>query len=569
MKDVIVVLDKLEIPLAANLQPAVPDAEIWVFDPNLIDSLSWAGASNYRFIECEPDIDLVQHTKSIEHQTISTEERIDSVLGQSFPEALGCHWQYLNLYHQLNTINIFALLWKKLLSISGNVKFHILIHDVPARYSAPSYWPSILLLERLNGLQMPFSAYSYNRLDDANQLIPAGEHFASGSERFKAFIHLPTCFYDSKYYEQEINAVSANFLNFGSMDYGPLIWSVPLPSLRTVGLCSAEEVLKQLPASQTDAISQTTANICSVLSEIYSSFVRTQEYADRQANYLAKQYESQMIFYCRLVSEFSALPPLKLVLSNHDAGFHGPLTSFARKLGIPVVLLPHSKIFNWPVTTSYPNTIALTHPLQEETIRTVDGAPVASHLIAFPESQSNSCQPPQSLSRIGLIINDLSGGGYTLVRTDEYSEGLRTILAWCQSRNIHCKPRVRPGGTCFSWLINSVGFDNSELAIYSLGSIADFAKDCDICVMYDCPTSGAIDLLKRSIPIIHTVFRPLCSRESGISNTKIIPQEFIEDTLTRLECYRTNPQELFVFRTRQFALYAASFRDSKPLRMFL
>jgi hypothetical protein len=562
MKNVIVVFEKQDIPQALYLLAQNADAEIWVFDPHLIDDLKLAGVGNCQFI---PVVFDLEHLSLInEAKTIAIEKRIEFELEQAIPEAIGCHWQYLNLFYQVVTIHSYSILFEKLLLNLSDIKFHILIRDVPAQFYALSFWPSMLLLERLNTLQRPFAAYSYGRFDEVNQLIPAGENFSTKEGPYQAFVHLPTCIYDGPYFAEEINAVLTKALNFQSMN-----WDVPFPSLHTVGLCLASVALARLPAPEQAAVTRTTAAIQEILADFFNSHLKTEGFAIRQAAYLAKQVEAQMIFYYSLVQEFAVQPPQKMILSNHDSGHHGPLTSFARKFNIPVILLPHAKVFNWPVNFAYSNTVALTHPVQGGVIKDFNGKRVTTRLVSFPERHVNNATPVSALKSIGLVLNKFSNDGFNLIDTQVYCRGLRNILAWCKDHDIACKTRVKPAGTCITWLVEEVGFDRADLEDNARGTIADFATGCDICLMYDCPTSGAIDLMRNSIPTVNTVSRFLDPTEAAIVDASLVPRESVAETLQRLNAYRNNPSELFIFRTRQFACYAGSFAESLPLRALL
>lgn len=564
MRNVIIVFDIPDIAMAANLRSQLGDAEIWVFDPNYLDDLRLAGIYDGKFIDCKHGLDIASHVKEAELQAISIEQEVGFELGKLIPDTTEFHWQHLNLYHQLLAINSFVVLWDKLLLSQQDVKFNVLIHDIPGQYYAPSFWPAVLLLERLNAMNIPFSAYNYNSSDNTTQLIPAGGNFDGNLDRYHAFVNLPTCIYDAPFYEEEINAAAENVLNFQSMH-----WNVNFSTLRSVGLCSVEEALGKLSSVDQLAINECTASITHILTKVFSRYILTQDYVIRQAGFLAKQYQAQIVFYFSLVKEFSSAPPRKVILSNHDAGLNGPFTSFAAKYNIPIIFLPHAKVFNWPITSSYSNITALTHPMQGGLVTNLEGKRVATHAITFPEVQCNSFSPVTSLKSVGLILNNFSSDGYTLTDLTEYSEGVKKIIAWCNRYGIKCRPRVKPSGTCINWLIEAVGLDGAELIMNAQSVISDFTKECDICLMFDCPTSGASEMLRNSIPVVNTIFLPLSPDKKTIVNDNIVPRESVGDTLQRLDFYRVNPHELFVFRTRQFAKYVASFGESLPLRMFI
>jgi hypothetical protein len=100
-------------------------------------------------------------------------------------------------------------------------------------------------------------------------------------------------------------------------------------------------------------------------------------------------------------------------------------------------------------------------------------------------------------------------------------------------------------------------------------TIVNFAHECDICLMYDAPTSGAISFLQNSIPILSTVTRYLCAEEANIISAEIVQRASLAETLEWLERFKRDSASLALFRTQQFGRYAGHFSQSIPLRMFL
>jgi hypothetical protein len=305
------------------------------------------------------------------------------------------------------------------------------------------------------------------------------------------------------------------------------------------------------------------------LTNYFLGYIRTEMYARRQAVHMAKQYRAQMIFFHFLEHKFSARLPRKIILSNHDAGLHGPFLSFAKKHAIPVLMLPHAKIFNFPIPSSHPNIVALTHPIQGGTISTVEGKSINTSTINFPESLTQSVRAPKALGQVGLILNKFSADGITLVDTPNYLTGIRSIIDWCVQHSIPLKIRVKPGGTCIYWLANELNLKVEDLFSSIQITIADFGHECDICLMYDAPTSGAISFLQNSIPVLSTVTRYLCTEEANIIDTEVVQQASLAGTLEWLERIRRDHVSLALFRTQQFGRYAGRFGQSAPLRMFL
>jgi hypothetical protein len=568
-KNAIVVLYKEDIPAALSLKNELKTAEIWVFEPHLLDRLSWAGIEDSKLVAYDLGLNMSIHVKEAAQQALDIEKKMDEVFEIDFNEAHNCHWQYQNLYLQLLSLNSYTSLWNNLLAKELDVQLHILMHDMPARFSAPSFWPTLLLIERLNSKGIEFKAYTYGSTEDTTQLIPAGRGLDALGQKNQPLVHLPTCFHDSIYFEEEILEAYPDALNFKSMNFQPLIWSVEFPNLKNVELCPAKESLEKLPVIEQSKINESTARVEDYLFNFYSGYTATTRYASRQAGYLAEQYRAQMIFYRCLESLQPKGIPEKIILSNHDGGMHGPFISYAKTYSIPIIFLPHSKVFNFPLACTHSNVIALTHPMQGEAISNVDGTRVKSHFLAFPEVFENTAKTASRFKNIGIILNDLSLGGYISANPEEYLSGVAEIYSWCSTNGIQCSIRTRPGASTFKWLLENTNFDGNELAKNSAGPISDFAKGCDICIMYDCPTSGAIEFLRQAIPIINTTFRQLCSTEAAISNVNTIPREKIKDTLRRLELYLSSPRIFFTFRSQQYAAYLERFSQSLPLRMYL
>ena len=87
--------------------------------------------------------------------------------------------------------------------------------------------------------------------------------------------------------------------------------------------------------------------------------------------------------------------------------------------------------------------------------------------------------------------------------------------------------------------------------------------------MYDCPTSGLIDLLRNAVPVTNAIYRPLSQWELGISNAAIIPTESVEQLLGRLGEYHKNSKKLFQLRMKQFSQLTTVFEQALPLQMLL
>jgi len=568
-KDALLVLCKEDIPAVVNLQKEISNAEIWVFEPHLLDRLSWSGLNNAKFIDYDLALDDQRYFTDIEQQTLAIEQEVAKLLKNNFKEATDSHWQFQNIYFQLTTLSTYNILWEKILKQNIDMKLHVLIHDVPARFSAPSFWPALLLIQRLIKNGIDFKAYTYGSIDETMQLIPTGWQFNDKKNIKRPFVHLPTCFHDTKYFEDEIVQSHPNALFFKSMDFHPLIWSVAFPRLQNVELDTARDALKRLPNEFQSVITSLSAALADHFLNYFLKHTNIEIYASRQAKYLAEQYASQMIFYENLQTYHPDKLPEQIILSNHDAGLHGPFISFAKTHSIPVTLLPHSKVFNFPLMCTYPNVTALTHPIQGARISDIEGLEKNYRYLAFPEVLEVRSRTSSQIEKVGLVLNDISLSGLVTTNAAQYIHGINKINSWCIERGIQCAIRTRPGASNFIWLLDNILTSPEDLAKNSGCPISAFAKECDFCIMYDCPTSGAIEFLRQGVPIVNTICRPLWPNEGAISDPNTIPRERIKDTLTRLELYRSSPNEFLTFRGKQLTDYLEKYNQSLPLRGYL
>ena len=103
----------------------------------------------------------------------------------------------------------------------------------------------------------------------------------------------------------------------------------------------------------------------------------------------------------------------------------------------------------------------------------------------------------------------------------------------------------------------------------STETLEQHIDSCDLCLMYDSPTTASINFLKQSIPVLNIVDEPFTTEEKMITNANLIPQESVEEILVRLDRFKSDPVNFFSFRNTQFHDYIQLFQNAKPLRTFL
>jgi hypothetical protein len=152
---------------------------------------------------------------------------------------------------------------------------------------------------------------------------------------------------------------------------------------------------------------------------------------------------------------------------------------------------------------------------------------------------------------------------------EPYAAGLRRIVAWCATQGLELIVRSRPGQTLFGALLEGAGLSPAQLAASVQGSMADFAQACELCLMYDGPTTGALELLSRGVPTLNPVAGTLTKRETAVMHTDIVPRASVTDCLRQAEKLLQHPRELHDFRRRQFLAFVERLRGARPLRDFL
>jgi hypothetical protein len=330
--------------------------------------------------------------------------------------------------------------------------------------------------------------------------------------------------------------------------------------------------MTQLLASLPPATQERIAAACGALSENLEHLLLphfgTPGYRARQAESFVNLYRGQFATYFGLERFCHSDVPAKLVLSEHDTGFHGPLVSFAESRSLSVILLPHSKIMG-DVEFGYRNMVALTHPMQGTSIHDGYDRPVTHHTLAYPESFCSTTDIGNGLRTMSLMLNSPSLNGVHFSPPDAYLEGIKRIVSWCLAEDVHLKIRCKPGFPLFGLLRAYVGADPVALARNAGETMDEHVLGCDLGLMYDMPTSASLFFLRRSLPILNPIVAELTKHQRSLVRPDLIVPESVEATLRRLDAFRADPLSLYAFRAAQFHAYVTGFTRARPLRCFL
>lgn len=560
MKNVLIVVNAADIPVAIQTAKSLSSCVVYVFDPLLVDRLSDYGIRNVEFIALDDAPAYIEMDSTAHAFSRSAEDLIAEQLHSALPDVSVKDWQHINLYYFFMTYQWYTALWMRTLKVFENCKLHVFLCANRVENYEPSFFPALLLLQILSARGVQFSAVAYEvACDNGNVVIdlPLDEF---NETEYGLLTHLPTCGYDYAYINSEIQATGKRTVNLMAKR-----WNVQVVAHSHVPLKIASDAFNPIHSRSLECV-------CSILSrvldDILKPYIATQEYRTLQVKHWVNAYLTQIASFDALTRYFMHIWPAKILLSDHDAGFHGPLVQFAKKYNIPLVLFPHSKtcgILDYGVSRA----VALTHPIQGGYVRDAADKVVPSCAVAFPERYSGSNIFPQRIQKIGLLLNAPSLNGIFFARYRDYMNGVKSILDWGKRNDIQVSIRCKPGYTFIKLLTGECGLDESLLINDTHVSMEAFMNNCDLCVMFDHPTSAAISFLNNSIPIVHATPRALCEYEKTFVNSNIVPSGYIAEVMKWLDIYLTDLDKFAAFRKVQFHDYLALSRDTLPLRAYI
>lgn len=558
----ILVNHRLDIPTAVRLREQVTGARTVVTCPHLADRCESEGlATELLKLPGSDVIASAYHAARADAQAL--QRRVDSDLAVFDADAPGCDWLQLDLFYLFYTLKGWATLWSRVIEQAGDAVWHVPMPDQPFRYGCHSFLPALTLLERLGAAGRPLRAYAY--------ALPAWSHGAVPDLRGQAdgpgpdlISHLPTCFYDHRHFEQAMLASGRHCLNLPSATY-----NVDLPALPNVPLVALTSLAASLTASQLDRIDTVCHALTITLDQALAPLLASERYRQPQVAALVDGLRRQMVFSAALTRDLGARPPRTLLLSNHDAGLHGPLLTFARRHRVQVLMVPHSKIFNAPVAAQGLDLQCLPHPVQGLPVHDAAGRAVPAPALAFPEQLRWRCEAPKPLQTLGVLLTGVSYSGLCGTDLDRFVRGLREIIDACQRQGVGCRIRCKPSEPMVGMLVRELGLPQQQLLADMGGSLDDFATACDLCITYDQLTSGAIDLLRLGVPTLHALVRPLLQEEACMMDAAIVPRLLVPELQQRLALFAADGRQLWSFGRDQFQAYARAWASARPLAAFL
>jgi len=234
---------------------------------------------------------------------------------------------------------------------------------------------------------------------------------------------------------------------------------------------------------------------------------------------------------------------------------------------VPMLVLPHSKTSTDLDFVARDATV-LCHAIQGDPVYDVRGHRPFQATLALP-AQLHLWAAVAPVRRVGLLLNGISLNGIPNVEFTVYRAGLLRIVAWCREQGLELVLRSRAARTLFRPVLEQSGLSSAQLAASVEGTMAEFAEQCDLCLMYDAPTSGAVEFLNRGVPLLNPVVSTQSKRETASMHTSIVPRTGVEVALRQAATLVADPAELQRFRMQQLQAYLAHLGQARALREYL
>jgi hypothetical protein len=375
--------------------------------------------------------------------------------------------------------------------------------------------------------------------------------------------HLPTCMYDIYHFNAELSATGKKVVNLKGKYF-----NMPVLSHETIETVQQDGMAVHLPAAWQERLPQLERALTAEIDAALQDYPLLPFYRARQAEHVAQVYCAQLVMLASLDRHFQHSKPRLLVMADHDTDYHGPLIAFAQRHHLPVLYVPHSKTTS-DIFFDYRRLKVLTHPIQGDVIKRPDGTLADQATLAFPEVLQIHTLPLKRIAKVGILLQAVSMNAIYATDMKPYLDGIRQLVGWCRDNGLAFSLRCKPSYFLISILENALQIPREELTDAVQMDMADYAVTCDLCLMYDAPTSAEIDFIARGVPVLNPVIKDMTNVEAMVADTAIIPRAGVTQTLRAATALLRDPAELDRFRRRQFAAYVVKSQDALPLRRYL
>jgi len=496
-------------------------------------------------------------TKQARQAHLAFNEGLDALLSGFLEGATIGGWLPIQLAHFLHNALGYRRIWAEIVPRYSSGFWHVLVPNQPYCLGNHSCLASLLLADQLSQSGMAYSAYETEIPGLGEGQFPDLKNI---SPKVDLLCHIPTCFYDKEYFYDEIerSGLSFGILTSEVFDAAP-------DTLPASGLCSLQEMLSQLNPADIERVYQLEVPVTRFLQAQLADYIPLSNYRNLQTRFWWECIRNQCFFFLWLNQYFSAKKPGQFLLSNHDAMQHGALLSFAKLHNIPVTIVPHSKVFNYPFFYDNPTNppLCLHHGLQDGPCVDTAGKVLPGGRLTFAGSWSQDPVASREIQTLGIVLN-----GVHLIAWAEYMKGLLHIQRWCQEQNVRLRLRSRTG-IPMQLISQTLRMSPHELQRDSQGSVLDFAPGCDILVSYDLHSSAVIELVREGYACVHADLQPEMHGFWCTVDAMVVPRFRIAELLERLTLMKADPTWFRAFRSRQHQAALDTQVGAQPLGVWL
>lgn len=558
----IAILNLSDIAVATQLAKQHDEPRFIVFDPSLVDRLVVAGLTPYELITWDEAPAYPHFADEALREARLLGAAIDAVVAREWPSddlRLGS-WQQLSLYYQHLTLAWYDALFGAVVHRLQGDKLVVPVADGAQRYYFHGFPPGLLLLKHAQAQKIEIQGFTYGTQPLVPQPVPDLRGRCAQRGEF-LLTHLPTCLYDGPHFNDEMVAAGKPVINLRARN-----WNVDLACASAIDPIDADEGAAALPDETMERIEALVAAISTPMDAHFVRWISSPGFRAQQLQLQLAAFRAQLITLALAQAHFSERRPSRLLLSGHDTDYHGPLLAWARAERVPVLVLPHSKT-STDLDFAAEGAMVLHHASQGYTVCDASGQRPAQLVMDFPTTLQFSTHTPARVRTVGLLLNAVSVQGVPEAHLAPYLQGVRRMVAWAQGLGLNLVLRARPGSTILH-LLARTGLTSEQITTSTQGTMAEFAERCDLCLMYDAPTSGAIELLNRGVATLNPKVSALHRRHTPIA-TELVPSADIEDSLARATQLVTDPTELQRFRKQQFLGYTQRCSQAVGLRTLL
>ncbi|MEN9864809.1 MAG: hypothetical protein RL748_399, partial [Pseudomonadota bacterium] len=503
-------------------------------------------------------LDAWAHQAAFEMET-----ELEQVVHQIVPRVSVYSWQHLNLYYFMMAAKWYRIMWQALGHHFNGAKLHIFVCDNPLSYYFNSFVPSTALIHYCSQNGIELMAYPYGEKAPNTQLVPDLRGVRPPNDNEEILAHMPTCMYDIHYFNRETQASGKTILNLESKYF-----NMPVAHHQHLTIAPMAELLHTVPEAWRAALPELRQQLLHTLEKLLAPHLPINYYRIRQAEHIADIYVAQMLSLGLLNQYFGAKKPAKLLLSDHDCDFHGPLIAFAEQHHLPVLYVPHSKTTS-DIFFRYKNITCYSHPIQGDVILSPDGRSVPNPKLNFPETFRFTNTMPGPVKKVAILLQVISLNGIYVTRYGAYMDGVKRMVAWCRKMGLEFSIRCKPSYSLIKLLSEETGVDGVALVEAANLPMATYAESSDLCLMYDAPTSAELEFLTRGIPVLNPIPKPLVNIESMVCNPNVITPNVMDEVLRQATLLVQDPVALEAFRRKQTLAYVNLFQNAQPLRVFL